>query len=595
MKKSSSAYILLILISIFVGPAALAQRDSTELRKEVKVVKAYEPSISDAYKINDIPRINHEDSDKPTFDYQINSQPVFSTFTVDPVEAAQMAKEPKEKLGKGLIKGGIGNYLSSYGELFFNAETGRRSTFGMHFKHLSSNGKIKLLNTDKVDAPQSGDAAEIFTKHMFRKSTLSTSIYFDRKAFKYYGYTGDTLSNENKELLLPYWNAKQSFSKGGLNIKLASNNGNYDSFRYSTSLNYQVLGSKTGQMEHLAKLNGLFNKEFESFWGQLDAGLTYLHTDSIFNTTNNAFGIKQQIILKLNPSMLLEGDMASLRIGINSYSVMDDDLEGEYLLTPNVKASWSPIENTLTLFAGIDGYLEHNHYSAIATENRYVNPYQDIQNAKYQYILNGGIHGKFSPQVNYRFEVAYSSIANQHFYMLKETETLGNLPTEYEMVRSNTFDVLYDDCNELTIGGELHYAVSNEIDFLLNGKYFSYDMNLLETAWQKPNYEVSTSVNFNPEGPMHFTADIYMIGKRKALIQTDTFNPLLSSTTPESTSNTIVDMDPIIDLNLGIDYQYSPKLSFWGQVNNFSFKKYEYWAGYTNQGLTILAGASYSF
>ena len=595
MKKSSLAYILLIITLLFVGPAAMAQRDSTELRKEVEVVKAYEPSISDAYKINDIPRVNQENTDKPTFDYQINSQPVFSTFTVEAVEAAQMAKEPKDKLGKGLIKGGIGNYMSSYGELFFNAETGPRSTFGMHFKHLSSNGKIKLLNTDKVDAPESGNAAEIYTKYMFRKSSLSASVFFDRQAFRYYGYTGDTLSNDNKELLLPYWNTKQSFTKGGLNIKLASNNGTYDSFKYSTSLNYQALVSKTGQKEHLAQINGLFNKEFESFWGQLDAGITYLHTDSIFNTKNNAFGLKQQIILKLNPSILLEGDMASLRIGINSYSVMDDDYDGEYLLTPNVKASWTPLENTLTLFAGIDGYLEHNHYSAIATENRYVNPFQDIQNAKHQYILNGGFHGKFSPKVNYRFEVAYSSIANQHFYMLKETETLENLPSDYEMVRSNTFDVLYDDCNELAIGGELHYALSDEIDFLINGKYYSYDMNTLEKAWQKPNFEVSTSVNFNPEGPLHFTADIYMIGKRETLIQTETFNPSISETTPESINNNIVELDPIIDLNLGLDYQYSPKVSFWGRVNNFSFKKYEYWAGYTNQGLNIMAGASYSF
>ncbi len=595
MKKSFIFNISLVLVFVLSTQVVLAQRDSTQLKKEVEVVKAYQPSISDAYKINDIPQIKQEEGQKPTFDYRINSQPVFSTFNIEPVQAAEMTAEPKAEMGKGLLKLGVGNYQTPYGEFFYNAQSGKKSTFGMHFKHLSSNGKVKLLNDDKVKAPRSENTVELFSKHYFRKATLATRLYFDRQAFRYYGYAGDSISNTDKETTIPYWNEKQSFSKGGLNLQLTGDDNPRADFTYKADFNYQYFGTKTGQRQHLALLNGLFEKEFDQFRGQLDAGLTYLHTDSIMNYQTDNYGKKQQIILKLKPSVLFQADLASLRLGINSYSVIDDDSDGDYMFAPNVKAEWSPVEDALTLFAGADGHLQHNYYSAIAYENQYANPLHDIKNAKYSYILTGGLRGKFSPRFNFRFQADYSNIKDQHFYILQNSTIVAGSVAYAGTIRSNTFDVLYDDLKELTIGGELYYAASNEISFLLKGKYHSYDLKTLEEAWQKPGFEATTSINFNPEGPLKITADIYMIGERKALAQTTIHNidPLANSV--PTIANTVYTMDPVIDLNFGLEYEYSRNLSFWGHVNNFSFQKYENWHGYTNQGMNLLVGLSYSF
>ena len=63
-------------------------------------------------------------------------------------------------------------------------------------------------------------------------------------------------------------------------------------------------------------------------------------------------------------------------------------------------------------------------------------------------------------------------------------------------------------------------------------------------------------------------------------------------------SSVVVDiytLNPIVDLNAGIEYQYSPKLSFFGRANNFAFQKYETWLGYAQQGFNLMAGLSYSF
>ena len=191
MSKSFLNYISAILLIILVSFTASAQQDSTILRQEVEVVKAYEPSVSDVFKINDIPKIQDEKREKPVFEYKINTQPVFSTFEIEPVQAAQMVGERKAELGKGLLKAGVGNYQTPYGELFFNTAAGKNSILGLHLKHLSSHGTVKLINDDKVDAPRSENVAELFTKHFFRQSALSTKLFFDRQAHRYYGYAGE--------------------------------------------------------------------------------------------------------------------------------------------------------------------------------------------------------------------------------------------------------------------------------------------------------------------------------------------------------------------------------------------------------------------
>ena len=214
------------------------------------------------------------------------------------------------------------------------------------------------LYDDKVNAPHSENLAELFTNHSLRNATLTTKLYYGRQAFRYYGYAGDALPNAAKDTLFPFWNAKQTFAKGGIELQLSGDKNSRADFSYEAGFKYQNFSTKTGQKEHLAVLYGFFDKKLELFTGRLDAGLTYLKTDSIYNEANQEFGQKQQIVLKLNPSVLFTADMASLRLGISSFSVFDDDNDFDYMLTPTVQADWSPIENTLTLFGSIDGRLQ---------------------------------------------------------------------------------------------------------------------------------------------------------------------------------------------------------------------------------------------
>ncbi len=594
MKNQHTIQIVFFAILLLAGTENLwAQKDTTRMRQEVEVTKAYQPTVPDAVKINDIPKIKNEQTEAPTFDYSIYSKPIFSTFDLTPVAAAKMVGEPHPEMEMGLLKLGLGNYLTPYGELFFNARPGKKSNFGMHFRHLSSRGNVDLLNDDLVKAPQSENSAEIFGKHFFRKSTLSGSLSFDRKAFTYYGYTGDLLTHDEKEQLIPYFADKQYFSKGEGNVRLKSETlAKYD-FNYDFGVGYHYLISKTGQTEKQTNFSGLVSKKFDSALGLLDVSVVHYQVDSIWNNTTYSYGQDRQFILEANPSFKWSTKTASIQLGLNTALELKKDDDGKFLIWPKVKAEWSPVERVLTLFVGIDGHLQHNTYSSVAEENPYIDPYHDVLNTNFKHVFSGGFKGKLSPKTNYVTQASYSVVEDQHFY-ITESRNLYDLTSSSRRL-NNTFSWIYDDVNILRLSGEVLHTVSDDFSFQILGNYYSYDLKSLPQAWQMPNFDLTLSATYKPTEQLKFTTDIFVIGKRTALLSDIDFTKLISSLGSDAFTDKEICMDPIIDLNAGVEYRFSDKLNFFVKLNNFGFQRYEQWLGYTNKSFNWMAGISYSF
>ncbi|MDD4191421.1 MAG: hypothetical protein PHI28_08820 [Mangrovibacterium sp.] len=588
--KVASALLAWTLIS--VSQVSKGQQKEPELKKEVEVVKPYEPSVSDVLKINEMPRIKPQEAERPAFDYAIKPTPVFSTFQVEPVQAARMAGEPGPEQTNGLIRLGVGNYQSPYGRFSYHTGSGKKTTLGVDLNHFSSHGKIRLLNGDQVKAPSSDNHAELFLNQFFNNSAkLKATLFFDKQAFRYYGYAGEELDQENKTLLIPFWNKQQAFSRGGIDLQLTGKD--QQGAGYEAGMTYQHYQSKTGQKGNLIRLGGQVNKNVDHFQGRLDAFLTIDGTDSVRHESTGTFIRREKAVLELSPSVLFETEMASLRLGISSYTITEAEKIEDFMVTPLVKASWSPVKNWLTLFAGAAGHLQQNHYLAIANENQFVNPDQHVKDTKYRYILSGGIRGKIANQWNYRFQADYSSIRDHHFYILTNRFT-ANPPGDDELTtRSNTFDVRYDNVKQLGVGGEIRFTASDMLNVLLGGTYYSRETKTQPEAWHQPDFESSASVSFTPSGPFRFTADLYYLGERKALVAAGLADAGIVQLEP--LRDMIRTLDPILDMNFSITYQHTRQLSFRTQVNNFSAQKYERWLGYTSKGINFLLGLSYSF
>ena len=586
MKKILSFFIIILLSNQLIG------QTNESLNKEVEVVKPYKPTIRETIKISDMPRFQPQDTEKPDFNYNVHQQAEIAPNNTDTIRATRIISEPV-KQGIGLIRIGVGNYQLPYGELFLNRQIGNATNIGLNFSHLNSVGKITLRNDDRVEAPSSETSAELYLNHYFEKVTAQGRLYFDRQAFRYYGYTGEKLSDDEKRVQMPWWDYKQAFPTLGFEVNIDGKTELQNNFKYNGSINIQHFETATGQKEGLFKLAGQLEQDFRYFDGRLNFAVIHVSTDSIYNTTSNYYEKRSQTYIEVRPSIGISSESASIRAGINSIIGVDPDNNVDILQTPMVDASWTPIKNKLTLFSEISGYMKYNHYSAIAAENRYVNPYHDIKGTKYQFIINGGIRGRLDQSFGYNLKAEFASIKNHNFYFLQNQEVQDANSNIIESVKNNTFDLLYDNINQFSIGAEILYNWENEWSMLLKATHYIYDSYKQPEVWNLPNFEASLSFRYNmPVEPLRFTADINYIGKRKGLEQTDRYNSVTQETT---TSSIIWDLPAIVDISVGAEYKFSNWLSFWAKVNNMTTDKYEKWQGYTNKRLNFIVGLSFSF
>ncbi len=581
-------FLLLILVGAF--SVAEAQRDTT-LRQEVEVVKAYNPTISDANKINDMPKIDEGEHQKPTFNYSIFSQPVYNTFSVNDLKAATVSSAPKEKQGFGLVRAGVGNYNKPYAEVFFNSQQTKNTIFGLHGKHLSSHGKIKLEGGDKVESPFSDNDAEMFVKHLFKKSILSVNLDFTHKGFDYYGYPVDTIPSILKEdgQEINYFGQRQTFSKGGLSINLKNDNNKRQDFSFDFNFMYDYFGAKTGQHEHFAEFGADINKPLKTGAAMFGAGVTFVSADNVMNKNLDTLGKSQQIWLNIKPAYYLGGEMANIRLGLNLWAVLDSDVDPEIKASPNIRANFAPVEEIINIFAGVDGNYINNHYSKIAYENPYVDPEHDVVNTFEKLHFYGGFDGKFATKTNFKLSADYSMINDQPLYYLYAHIDDATSP----LVVDNDFKIVYDDMDLLKFNLEIFHAASERLDLLLSGNYYVYKLDGQEQPWNLPEWDAKLSLGCKITDQLSAAADIYAIGARKALIVE--VDNSLASILPLSPASIIYDLDPIIDLNFSANYQITQKFSVFGQLNNCGFQKYERWFGYPSQSFNFLAGLSYSF
>lgn len=596
-------FIKYYLLFILAGGISIANaQQDTSLTQEVEVVKAYNPTISGANKINEMPELNEEEAQKPTFNYSIYSQPVYSAFSVNELKAATISTPPQENNGLGLVRAGLGNYNKPYAEVFFNSQNTKNTIFGLHGKHLSSHGKLKLEGGDKVKAPFSENEAEMFVKHLFRESILSVNLDFTHNGFNYYGYPVDSvpaaLKEEDQEI--NYFGKRQTFSKGGISINLQSDNNNRNDFTFDFNFAYSYFGTKTNQREHFAEFSTDLNKPLNTGSAVLGAGVTFVKTDNILNKNLNIVGNTQQTWLTAKPAYYLGGDMANIRAGFNTWIVLDSDVNPVIRFAPNIRANFAPVKEIINIFAGIDGNYENNHYSKIAYENPFIDPEHDISNTFEKLHFYGGFDGKFAAKTNFKFSVDYSKINDKPLYYLFEYvyPTTGPLPSP--SITDNDFEVLYEDLDLLKFNVEIFHTGSEKLDLLLSGNYYVYKLNSQEEAWNMPDWDAKLSLGYKITDQLSVSSDIYTIGARKALIVESTgFDPRPVSFEALTESPGVrlktYNLNAIIDMNFSVNYKITQDFSLFGQLNNFGFQKYERWFGYPVQSFNFLAGLSYAF
>lgn len=584
--KTKLYSLLLILFSAFY---AVGQSNSN-LNKEVEVIKNYQPSISEAYKIGKNPTIDDTTSYTPNFIYNIYSNDIKVEKNINHFPVVKLSSPPRESSNKGYAKAALGNALTPYGELIINNSPGRNTDFGVHFYHFSSRPKIKLNNELKVKAPYSKNMVRIFAKNYFRKSVLQWDIKYQRDRISYYGFPGDTTSYRSFEESSDILNSKQVFNNASTGFKI-NNTNTRARLDYGIGINYNYFWNSTGQTEHWANYNGLFTRRYRDYQIAVDTKFDFFRKTNIIHNFDSLSNTHNNYHAQISPEYYINKGIYELRAGFNLGTIINADSTLLWNISPKVYFAYHPIKGVMTVFAGSDGGFNTNNYSSMVVNNPYIDFNTDMKPSEEVIRLYGGFKGKVSRRLSYLIDVNYSINKNEALYF----QTNTHYTTQYtidSIVFNNMFTPVYDDINVLKFGGKFRFS-SPRTTIDLKGNYYVYNAKNLEQLPHLPDFDVSLETSVNVTSRINATAGVNITGARKGYVWnnfSDSYTlPLVNTIFDE------YDLKTAIDINLSAEYKYSKNMYFFINAENILNQNYQILNAYNNHGLLILLGARVSF
>jgi hypothetical protein len=460
-------------------------------------------------------------------------------------------KKVMTKLYGDYLKVGFGNYTTPYLEAFANNKRSEKYLYGAHVKHFSSkNGPVR-------NSGQSENLAEVYGKYIGKNTVLRGKVGYQRNRYNFYGYDHVREPNADKDTL------KQIFNTISISAGIENKN-KLDRLNYNTDLNYYNFTTyrNANEREILWNLKTDYAVDGEKKI-LLDAGLSVSKRSDSSTVNRTLFTVKPAFQYTYSKDLILTGgfNIAYANDTIANYAKLH--------VYPRVNVEYKVVENKLIAFAGLDGDMQKNTLRTFSRENPYLDSNIPLFHTNKTSDLYIGAKGGLKGGVSYKIKVSTANYKYLYFFNNAVTDT-------------SRFSVLYDKgtVNVINLGGELGYELSNRFRLALAGTYYKYNLTYVEKAWHRPDFTGSVLATYNLNQKVYFNADFYYIGGLRG---------------KNYLSGQEVKLNGIADLNLKIDYLFSKQFSAFIEANNILSQKYQRYLYYSNKGINVLAGLTYSF
>ncbi|OXA95788.1 TonB-dependent receptor [Flavobacterium hercynium] len=573
----------IILILLFVFQLSFSQKkDETIGTETVNVVKPYSPTISDAFKVKEIPTLDDTGNQpKETIKYSILSVPVASTFTPSKGNAASVEKSRKERLFNNYATVGLGNYGTLNAELFVTHDLGNNDYLAGMFRHHSSQGGIKeaLLNDEFYDT-----ALNVGYGANNRDMSWSVDLGYQNQIYNWYGLPaefGATLPMGQAGDLIRSINPNHSYNTISVGGNIEFNESVFDkidtrfihfSDNFSSSENrfYFKPSFKVDIMDESINTNIIVDHVSGSF----DNNYFKTNTDPLKYSLTN-FGIE--------PSFVVLENEWTLEVGAGLFYGLDSENSGnKFYVYPKVNASYKLVGDLMIFYTGANGSLNQNSYADFVTENPFLSPTLNMRPTSNQYTVFAGLKGKLANNVNYNLTGSYLNEKNKALFRSNSyTEDFTNENYAY----GNSFGVDYEDIRTFRFYGELKADFSENVTFGINGTFNSYKTDGPVEAWNLPSMKLSSNLDVNFTKQWYAGLNVFYVGERKDMQTNLNF---MTNAAP-------ITLKSYFDANAHLGYKYSDRLTFFLKLNNIGNQRYEKWLNYPVQGFQVLAGGNYKF
>ncbi|MGB0404250.1 MAG: hypothetical protein ACPGEG_09145 [Salibacteraceae bacterium] len=573
---SNRIFSLTALVIMSIG--VFAQRGTGDSLKsgDVFIIKEYEPRISDAFKLSDNPKISDTtiniDKDLP---YEVRTTRARTSFSPEPIKPAKMKGEPLNKMYRayGLI--GIGNNLSTRAELVYNSTRSRKWDYGIAAWHHGSSGNVK----DRGPAGFSDNNFKVYGKKFLYNKIVSGELKYDLNSIHKYGYDPDqnTIGGIVSDTLTK-GNTAQNYQNIEPRLRYKTYFKDSNKFNYDIAFNYYHYWDKQKSTEDNIFLSGTVDRYFNSEFASVEA---MLDVNNYSNSITGASVKSNSTLFGLKPSVITGKDKWKLKIGAGIVYATGGAKQDIYFY-PDLYFKYDLVKDIIIPYVGIDGGLERNNYKALTRLNPFLisNPTTTNENTKFN--VYGGFRGEVASNLSFNAGASYRVVENLALFY-NQTDSVGGSAIY------NEFDVLYDDASITNLFIELGFQKTKKFSFLLKGEYFIYEMGNQNAAWNMPELKISFNGRYKIGDKIQLTADIFYIGEREA------YSLIAEGNRDYGDAVFGKKLDGLVDLNLGVEYFFSPRWTAFIRMYNIANSNYAVYNEYYQQGITVMGGTTYKF
>ena len=575
MRSRINSYRILIILCFVPCILPLMVNAQDELDSlQIRVIGEYDPTIADAYKISDFPKIEYASPAKPKLKYGIISDKFTSDFEVVPVKPARIKGEHLKKLYRGYVKiaGGSPGIFAADG--YYNSLRSKRKSWGVRINHFSTSGNV----ADVGFSGFSETGASLYGKKFFKKHTLSGGLDYDMNSLHFYGFNmtnaliaglGESVTGKDATL--------QKFNVIGGHSRLLSHHKDSSALNYDIKFNYYNLTDNYQTMENNFNMSVDFTRYIEKEFMHIHFKID--HNDDRYYKDADSMRILTNTVLTLRPQISTQGPKYMFTVGLNGVLNVIGDLNAFGKIYPRVYFSYNLVKDIMIPYVGIGGGLERQSIRSLSLLNPFIltDLNDDFNNTSVNNTINsikfyGGVKGEFNSSSSFNVSITRDKLDNQFFFVNDTMSTLNN-----------QFGVVYDNVAQFKLQGEMSYDIREKIKLMLVGEINEYKMDLQEKPWHKPAYHISFLGSYNLQEKIIAKLDVFAIGEQYAREYDDKGAPVA------------VKLKGVVDLNLELEYRYTKKLSAYLKLNNLMAQRYNRWNGYPTMRFNFLGGLTYIF
>lgn len=580
--KINFQYQFILTIAILSVQLSVAQKKDENIGTEVvNVVKAYTPTISDAFKVKETPTLEDEDNTKRApIQYAIFSFPVASTFSPSKGKAANVDKEAEERLYKNYATLGVGSYANVLGELYITENIGDTDFVAGNLKHLSSFSDVKGTELKSTFWNTAAGLTYGSTKEKF---SWTGDLGYQIQKYFWYGLPekfGSTLTPENRAEVIDRIDQAQTFNNFNLGGRIAFKESIFDGLNLKYNRYWDAYDSAENRFIVSPTLN------FEMFRKDIRTTITVDHVGGSFKKDyTDTFKLKYGFTnIAVNPSFGMRKDDWSFRIGASVVMGMDNEnSENKLFFYPKAEAALKVVGDYMIFFLGIDGDLQQNSYRDFTNENPFLSPTLFVAPTDRQYDVSAGLKGKLANEVSYTVRGSLINEKNKALFVANDYNDAILVQEMYQY--GNSFKLIYDTVRTLRLFGELKADFSKDIAVGFNGTFNTYSQENEKEAWNLPQIQLGANIDATISPKWYAGANVFFVGDRKDF--------QLNANGP-STDN-IKTIKSYFDANAHVGYRYNQRFTAFLRLNNIANQAYERWLNYPVQSFQVLLGANYKF